>query len=1819
MADYVNKSHASLWLIPFEHPVRQLCLQIVRHRWFKALILFSIFLNSVTLAADQPTVTNPSWLTKTLSISELIFTIIFTVEMVLKVVTYGFVLHRHSYLRNGWNVVDFVIVVIAVVSMTSSVQNLSTLRLFRVLRPLRSVNGVPELKKLVTAIFRSMPMVLDNVLLLCFLLIIFAVGGVQLWAGDLHKRCIVIRMGEGTNPAFVPPFLYPPDELPCGGSHTCSAPAGSNITLECGVNWDLYNVEHMNFDVLWSSLLLVFKIMALDNWPDDAEETMDASGQATFIYYFFLTMLGGYFCINLFLAILTNKYTETVQSIEEEARLLAEGAEDVNDMLILVTDDDIKQFDLEEQQQDDEENAAASAAASGNLIMSIDVGVDDPRKQEDALRELELANALMDGDGDDEDNGVPHSSWEADTGSRRSPYSGTFRPAREAVLTRRNSLRERRRSSAMQEHLHAFNQQQQQQQQHSQSSNSSSGAEVGCLVPPPPHPSSPSPETPEEQEPSIAASRGIVAVVLVPPVGDVLDSEHYRPHSAASTGSGSSRARTHHHHHHRPRPLSGELAAQQPHTLSTGGSSNATPYSADSNHTTRPVDDEDENEEDQQTNVNHPLYVEPNGKGVRYALRRFTAHPYTERTVLILTCVSVLCLSVDHYGIDPTLDLALDLVNLILSVIFALEIILKLLGFGPKCLKDRFTTIDLILVLVSIPDMTLLASTSGLNAFRAFRLIRVARLMRRWPSLQMIVRMLLKSVSSVIYLSVLVVLVIYIFAILGMQIFADEFPPSVRTRFSTIWESAITCFVVVSGDSWTDVMRYAMDYSPWLGAIYFLLLYAVGNYILLNLFTAIILDTLDEQQRAVQEAERLLREQEAELRTNIVPRHKTITEMRTKKTAAASSVASSEGLVVSAPSSQPGSPSFDSKEQLPGARQYLDVDQQQHHPRHPLRRRSTKKLSSFVDGDIMSTVNGNDDESNNSKSKNGGWRGVLHTLRILPKQNEDINEDSLNRRPTIVVLPGRSLGLFSGTHPFRVALYKLISHPLFDLTVLSLTFISCVAIGIISTGVSDDVETALSAMNNVISFLFLAELIVKVIACGAWRRPRESPDAESSSSEIATAVVTPYFRDAFNLIDAAVTVTGVLGVFVPFFQLFMVLRVVRLAMRFENLRVVIGALVQAVPYVARGMTLCFFIFFIFGILGVQLFMGRFYHCNDGSVLEKANCVGNFTETTVDPATLFQRTEFVERRWIAETVLFDHIGDAMYVLFVVAVGDGWADIMYRAMDVGGEDVGPRVNHDPAMALYFIVFYILGNFFALNIVLGLLINYFTQLKKEHNGFALLTPQQREYLHCKRSVDRAMFTLTPDPPQSIVRFYAFRVVIGWRNTAGLTPGSRMQSAVEDDDASRTPLFERVITAAILANAVTLAMYHYRIDDTFAAALNTCNIVFTSIFTFEAVVKLVALGPKLYFNDAWNRFDFVVVVVTIVGLFTGMGSGASVVRLLRVGRLLRLIRRAKGLNMLFTTLVEAMPSVLNVMCLLVTLVFVFAVIGVGIFKDVKDNGPLTHNVNFRSLPNAMIALYEISTTEAWADMLDACNIQEPYCSQELGNCGTKFAYLYFILYEMFGAFVMIQLLIAIVIETFTDVEGADKSDVVLRAFVKVKAMWSRHFGSSTQSISCTHFFAFVRAMPPELTALSVDPSRRDMLRTLYASMIPVKRDLTVNYRDIVYGFAFRAFDIDYERAKQLSRFTEILDNIDADVITVAHVFAAQVLSRWFKSRQNRKMKEKNERRPLSPSVRPLHELKEELELSNSNNNNNNNNFNGNSHNSVHSQQQQEDPDMVP
>ncbi|XP_071818049.1 voltage-dependent L-type calcium channel subunit alpha-1D-like isoform X4 [Apostichopus japonicus] len=296
----------ALFCLKLDNPFRRLCIKIVEWKPFEYLILITIFLNCVALATYTPFPEEDSNdINSRLEIVEYVFIVIFVIEAVLKIGAYGLLFHSGAYLRNGWNIIDALIVVVGLVSIMIDITGSNqigfdpkALRAFRVFRPLRLVSGVPSLQVVLNSILRAMVPLLHIALLVIFVIIIYAIVGLELFLGQLHKTCYTnntdtIALG---------------DPHPCGTGFSCWE---WNDNTQCRGEWEGPNNGITNFDNIGLAMLTVFQCITMEGWTDILYDINDAMGSHwPWIYFVSLIIIGSFFVLNLILGVLSGEFSK---------------------------------------------------------------------------------------------------------------------------------------------------------------------------------------------------------------------------------------------------------------------------------------------------------------------------------------------------------------------------------------------------------------------------------------------------------------------------------------------------------------------------------------------------------------------------------------------------------------------------------------------------------------------------------------------------------------------------------------------------------------------------------------------------------------------------------------------------------------------------------------------------------------------------------------------------------------------------------------------------------------------------------------------------------------------------------------------------------------------------------------------------------------------------------------------------------------------------------------------------------------------------------------------------------------------------------------------------------------------------------------------------------------------------------------------------------------------------------------------------------------------------------------------------------------------
>uniref|UniRef100_A0A6Q2WXI5 Voltage-dependent L-type calcium channel subunit alpha n=1 Tax=Esox lucius TaxID=8010 RepID=A0A6Q2WXI5_ESOLU len=374
----------ALLCLTLKNPIRRACISIVEWKPFEIIILMTIFANCVALAVYIPFPEDDSNATNSnLERVEYLFLIIFTVEAFLKVIAYGLLFHPNAYLRNGWNLLDFIIVVVglfsAILEQATKVDggtpiggkaagfDVKALRAFRVLRPLRLVSGVPSLQVVLNSIIKAMVPLLHIALLVLFVIIIYAIIGLELFMGKMHRTCFFYREGL--------PRLEKP--APCAPNGAHGRHCTQNST-QCMMGWEGPNDGITNFDNFAFAMLTVFQCITMEGWTDVLYWVNDAVGNGwPWLYFVTLIIIGSFFVLNLVLGVLSGEFSKEREKAKargdfQKLREKQQLEEDLKGYLDWITQAEDIDPENEDEGLDDDKPRNLSMPASENESVNTD-------------------------------------------------------------------------------------------------------------------------------------------------------------------------------------------------------------------------------------------------------------------------------------------------------------------------------------------------------------------------------------------------------------------------------------------------------------------------------------------------------------------------------------------------------------------------------------------------------------------------------------------------------------------------------------------------------------------------------------------------------------------------------------------------------------------------------------------------------------------------------------------------------------------------------------------------------------------------------------------------------------------------------------------------------------------------------------------------------------------------------------------------------------------------------------------------------------------------------------------------------------------------------------------------------------------------------------------------------------------------------------------------------------------------------------------------------------------------------------------------------
>ncbi|KAM9163518.1 sodium channel protein type 5 subunit alpha-like [Pangshura tecta] len=1022
--------------------------------------------------------------------------------------------------------------------------------------------------------------------------------------------------------------------------------------------------------------------------------------------------------------------------------------------------------------------------------------------------------------------------------------------------------------------------------------------------------------------------------------------------------------------------------------------------------------------------------------------------------------------------------------------IFTAEMIFKIIALDPYYyFQQGWNIFDSIIVMIG-----LISTILGKNV-TFFRLLRIFKLSKSWQALNKLVKIMCQSVGALGSLELVLGITVFIFAAAGKQVFGKNYCNStkicrdcnLRWHMNDYFHSFLIIFRILCGE-WIETLWGCMEVAGKEMCLpFFLLVLVVGNLVVLNLFIALLLNSCNTDDPATpDEAEKRTKLQLAFSRIHVglqfvihiigdlcckILRQglKTMTSRKVMVKVTAQNVGGNYHAAIDMGENYTDNGIYQNKEKSPMAKEYEDF----------MTNSNTFVCVPLAEAESYSE-DYDDENSTYTEMEYTAMElaGIIQSTEKLDAPKDCFTEGcvqcSLCCAVDITKFPG------STWWQFRKTCYRIVHHSWFETFIIFIILLSSATLAFEDIYLKEyaTIQHLLKLADMIFAYIFLLEMFLKWLAYGFQK----------------------YFTNFWCLLDFFTVCVSFISVSnqevlkgaelyasqnIKSFRTLQALRPLRALSRLEGIKVVVHALVGAIPSIMNVMLVCLVVWLPFNIIGVKEFRGKFWKCtNVSSDLIQEIKSRNDCEIHSQRQSL---------KWENAKVTFDHVGMGYLALLQVATFKGWMDIMYAAVDSRDVDQQPMFEYRLFMYLYFVCFIMIGSFFMLNLFIGVVIKNFNQQRKKIRGGPLfLTEEQKKYYNALKKLG------SKKPQKSIPR-----------------PLNKYQGFFFDIVSSKA--FEITIVTLICLNMIIMMWTSEDQDKKSKDILEIINKVFVAIFTGECIMKILALR-HYFFTDGWNIFDLLVVILSLVSVgVAGVLKSPSllrIVRLVRISRILRLIRQAQGIRTLLFTLLMSLPALFNIGLLLFLIMYIYAILGMAYFACAHWDGGIDNIFNFQTFGGSMLCLFQITTSAGWDGFLnpflrtrsDSCapnlNIQ---CRDNSSCVDSSVAIIYFVSYVIISFLIVINMYIAVILENLNVAAEESTEPLCEDDFDMFYEIWGKFDSEATQFIEYSALSDFADALEKPFRV-----SKPNKIQ-LIAMDLPLFSGDRIYYWDILLAFIKR------------------------------------------------------------------------------------------------------------
>ncbi|TVY46139.1 Calcium-channel protein [Lachnellula subtilissima] len=999
---------------------------------------------------------------------------------------------------------------------------------------------------------------------------------------------------------------------------------------------------------------------------------------------------------------------------------------------------------------------------------------------------------------------------------------------------------------------------------------------------------------------------------------------------------------------------------------------------------------------------------------------------------IIVISFDLTCQALRSARMSPSRGKFIDDTEVVVTLILLVEIVIRFAVDWRGFTRDRINWIDLGLAIVTSVILIPPIRNSGQPYawLTVFQILRIYRVIIAVPVTRSLISLVLGNASGIGNLMLFVFLITFLISIFAVQLFRGEIPAKdaygnvIRTPFFTIYNAFLGMYQILSSENWTNILYTVTSYEDsrnmaWVGSVFFIGWFILANFILVNMFIAVIQENFDvsEDEKRMHQVKAFLSRRELGSSSNNLSLSAIFRFGRSRATKdpldygpATMEMLLKDAVVKDFLDDEIGPPQPVTANAatpptdfpvviLPGilSRTWGKI-KGSIWGREPNPFYSNIQLSNRPDETIDASTMAKEAVSATSQRK----KAQREYLVRHPNYNNAMfifrPRNPIRKFCQRIVGPGRGGERIDGLEPNRAVWY--VFSAFIYAAIVAMVLLACITTPLYQREYflkhKFSVKNWFVWTDMAFTIIFTVEALIKIVADGFFWTPNA------------------YFRSTWGLIDGVVLITfwvsvitsltndGAVSRAVGAVKALRALRLLNVSDSardtFHSLIIVGGWKVISAGFVSISLLIPF------AIYGLNLFNGKMQACNDSDAALNilSDCFGEWNATPASNSWPLLAPRVVSNSYFD----FDDFGGSLLILFQIVSQEGWVDVMWAAQSITGRGFQPQDYASQGNAVFFVIFNLLATVFVLTLFISVFMRNYT----EQTGVAFLTADQRSWLELRKLLRQVSPSKRPSS----------------------TGGTKMKAWCYKRAVRKHGRWQQAMTIVLALHLILLLVEYYPEPEWWDRSRDYIFIAFTMFYLANVIVRIIGLSWARFRRSSWDLFSLFAVSGTLISSILVLTKETSLVyiqlhKMFLVSIVLLLIPRNDALDQLFKTAAASLAVIGNLLATWFVFFLVFAIAMTQTFGLTRFGNEENNNINFRTVPKALILLFRMSCGEGWNQIMsDYASIQPPLCviGEDFfrSDCGSEsWARALFILWNILSMYIFTSLFVSLIYESFS------------------------------------------------------------------------------------------------------------------------------------------------------------------------------------------------------